>query len=235
MLVLENHFRDVCDIEFTVEQETLWLLQCRVGKRSAMAEWVIAADMIKEGLIDEATAVRERITPSRLDELLRPSIQADVKKSHSALTVGTGASPGAAVGQVVLYPEYACGRDDECILVRSETSPDDYRGMVASRGILTSTGGANSHAAVVARAEGKPAVCGASEIQIRPDKFTFEVGETVVRQWDWITIDGNDGSVYVGRLDTEPSVLEAAVRGDETARSSAIWRAYRRFVGSTPT
>jgi pyruvate,orthophosphate dikinase len=231
MSVLERHFRDMCDIEFTLERERLWLLQCRVGKRSAEAEWVIAADMVEEELIDEATAVRDRLTPSRLDELLRPSIQADVKKSHPVLTVGVGASPGAAVGRVVLFPEYACGRDDELVLVRSETAPEDYLGMVASRGILTSTGGANSHAAVVARAEGKPAVCGASEICISPDRFTFAVGETVVRQWDWITIDGNDGSVYLGRLDTEPSVLEAAVRGDEAARSSAIWRAYSRFVG----
>ena len=235
MSVLENHFRDMCDIEFTLEQDRLWLLQCRVGKRSAQAEWVIAADMVDEGLIDEATAVRDRLTPARLDELLRPSIREHVKKSHSILTAGVGASPGAAVGQVVFYPEYACGRDNEVILVRPETAPEDYQGMVASSGILTSTGGANSHAAVVARAEGKPAVCGASEVRISPDRFTFTVGETVVRQWDWITIDGNDGSVYVGRLDTEPSVLEAAVRGDEAARSSAIWRAYRRFVGSAAT
>lgn len=234
MSVLESHFRDMCDIEFTLERERLWLLKCRVGKRSAEAEWVIAADMVEEGLIDEATAVRDRLTPARLDELLRPSIRADVKKSHPVLTLGIGASPGAAVGRVVLFPEYACGRDEEIILVRTETTPEDYLGMVASRGILTSTGGANSHAAVVARAEGKSAVCGASEIHISPDMFTFTVGETVVRQWDWITIDGNDGSVYVGPLDTEPSVLEAAVRGDEAARSSAIWRAYRRFVGSTP-
>jgi pyruvate,orthophosphate dikinase len=199
-----------------------------------LAEWVIAADMVDEGVIDEATAVRDRLTPSRLDELLRPSIQVDVKKSHSPVTAGVGASPGAAVGRVVLFPEYACGRDDEIILVRSETTPDDYRGMVASRGILTSTGGANCHAAVVARAEGKPAVCGASEIRISPDRFTFAVGDKVVRQWDWITIDGSDGAVYLGRLETEPSVLEAAVRGDLTARRSAIWRAYRRFVGSIP-
>ncbi len=234
MSLLETHFIDMCDIEFTLEQERLWLLQCRVGKRSALAEWVIAADMVDERLIDETTAVCERLTPSRLDELLRPFIRADAKKSSEPLTVGVGASPGAAVGRVVLYPEYACGRDDEMILVRSETTPDDYRGMVASQGILTSTGGANSHAAVVARAEGKPAVCGASELQIGPDPFTFAVGDTVVRQWDWITIDGSDGSVYLGRLETEPSVLEAAVRGDATARRSAIWRAYRRFVGSIP-
>jgi pyruvate,orthophosphate dikinase len=234
MSTLESHFKDMCDIEFTLEQEKLWLLQCRVGKRSALAEWVIAADMVDEGLIDEATAVRDRLTPSRLDELLRPSIRADVKKSHAPVTVGVGASPGAAVGRVVLYPEYACGREDEVILVRSETTPEDYRGMVASRGILTSTGGANCHAAVVARAEGKPAVCGASDIRIGSDRFTFAVGDAVVRQWDWITIDGSDGAVYLGRLETEPSVLEEAVRGDVRARRSAIWRAYRRFVGSIP-
>jgi pyruvate, orthophosphate dikinase len=231
MSVLESHFRDMCDIEFTLERERLWLLQCRVGKRSAEAEWVIAADMVEEGLIDEVTAVRDRLTSSRLDELLKPSIRADVKKAHPVLTIGVGASPGAAVGRVALSPEYACDRDDELILVRTETTPEDYSGMVASRGILTATGGATSHAAVVARAEGKPAVCGASEIAISPDRFTFTVGDTVVRQWDWITIDGNDGSVYAGRLETEPSILEAAVRGDEAARTSAIWRAYRRLVG----
>jgi pyruvate,orthophosphate dikinase len=184
MSLLEGHFKDMCDIEFTLERETLWLLQCRVGKRSALAEWVIAADMVDEGLIDEQSAVCDRLTPSRLDELLRPFIGADAKKSSEPLTVGVGASPGAAVGRVVLHPEYACGRDDEMILVRSETTPDDYRGMVASRGILTSTGGANSHAAVVARAEGKPAICGASELRIDPDRFSFAVGDTVVRQWD---------------------------------------------------
>jgi pyruvate,orthophosphate dikinase len=235
MSTLESHFKDMCDIEFTLEREKLWLLQCRVAKRSALAEWVIAADMVDERLIDEATAVRDRLTPSRLDELLRPSIQADVKKSHAPVTVGVGASPGAAVGRVVLYPEYACGKGDEIILVRSETTPEDYRGMVASHGILTATGGANCHAAVVARAEGKPAVCGASDIRINPESFTFAVGDTVVRQWDWITIDGSDGSVYLGRLETEPSVLEAAVRGDALARRSAIWKAFRRFIGSIPT
>lgn len=234
MSVLEKHFKDMCDIEFTLEQNRLWLLQCRVGKRSAEAEWVIAADMVEEGLIDEATAVRDRITLSRLDELLRPSIRAGVKASYPVLTLGIGASPGAAVGRVVLSPESACGSEDRLILVRSQTAPEDYPGMAASHGILTAMGGANSHAAVVARAEGKPAVCGASEICISPDRLTFAVGDTVVRQWDWITIDGNDGSVYLGRLDTEPSILEAAVRGDEAARNSAIWGAYRRFVAPNP-
>ncbi|MEA2508067.1 MAG: pyruvate, orthophosphate dikinase [Actinomycetota bacterium] len=227
MSTLEEHFRDMCDIEFTVEKERLWLLQCRVGKRSAVAEWVMAADMVQEGLIDEPTALRDRLTLSRLDELLRPSLRAEVKRSHAALTQGIAASPGAAVGQAILHP-YARGAE-EVILVRKDTTPDDYQGMVASRGILTTTGGANSHAAVVARAEGKPAVCGASEIEITPDRFAFRVGENLVRQWDWITIDGNDGTVYLGRLDTESSILEAAVRGDESARSSAIWRAYCRF------
>jgi pyruvate,orthophosphate dikinase len=229
MSTLEEHFRDMCDIEFTVEKERLWLLQCRVGKRSAVAEWVLAADMVQEGLIDEATALRGRLTLSRLDELLRPSLRAEVRTSHPVLTQGIAASPGAAVGQVILHPDYARGAE-EVILVRKETTPDDYQGMVASQGILTTTGGANSHAAVVARAAGKPAVCGASEIEITPDRFAFRVGETLVRQWDWITIDGNDGSVYLGRLGTESSILEAAVRGDESARSSAIWKAYRRFI-----
>ncbi len=228
---LENHFRDMCDVEFTVEQGTLWLLQCRIGKRSAAAEWVIAADMVDEGLVDDSTVLRERLTLHRLDELLHPSLPADVRRSNIPLTKGVGASPGVAAGRVVFHSAAATRRDDNVILVRQNTSPDDYRGMLASAGILTVTGGTNSHAAVVARGEGKPAVCGASTIRIEPGHDAFTVGDVTVRAGDWITIDGNDGSVYNGRLSTEPSTLEAALRGDPTARQSAIWRAYERFAG----
>ena len=228
---LENHFRDMCDVEFTVEQGKLWLLQCRIGKRSAAAEWVIAADMVDEGLVDASTVLRERLTLHRLDELLHPSLPADVKRSNIPLTKGVGASPGVAAGRVVFHSAAATRRDKNVILVRQNTSPDDYRGMLASAGILTVTGGTNSHAAVVARGEGKPAVCGASAIRIEPGHAAFTVGDATVRAGDWITIDGNDGSVYTGRLPTDPSTLEAALKGDSTARQSRIWRAYERFAG----
>jgi pyruvate,orthophosphate dikinase len=232
MASLERHYRDMQDIEFTVEQGRLWVLQCRVGKRSGIAEWIIASDMVDEGLIDEATAVAERLTPKKFDELLRPSIRAEVKAGSQALTRGHPASPGAAAGRVVFTADRAkdwSHMGDTVILVSRDTTPNDYVGIVSSVGVLTATGGINSHAAVVAREEGVPAVCGADAIEIYPTLTRFQVGETTVMQGEWITIDGGDGTVYAGRLDTEPSVLEAAMRGDPEARESRLWRAYERF------
>ncbi|MDQ4025520.1 MAG: pyruvate, phosphate dikinase, partial [Actinomycetota bacterium] len=150
MKTLERHFKDMCDIEFTVEQGKLWLLQTRVGKRTALAEWVIANDMVEEGLIDVRTAVRDRVTAGKLDELFKPSIKADARKAQEPIATGLNASPGAAVGRVVFTAADAArwAEDGEkVILVRRETTPDDYHGMVASQGILTSAGGTNSHAA----------------------------------------------------------------------------------------
>ncbi len=230
LAMLENHFRDMCDIEFTIEEGRLWLLQCRIGKRSATAEWVIAADMVDQGLVDEATVLRERITLSRLDELLRPSLREDVKRSQRPIAQGVPASPGVASGRVVFAPAAAARSGGNVILVRQNTSPDDYSGMVAAAGILTVTGGTNSHAAVVARGEGKPAVCGATTIQIDLVDGRFTAGDVTIHAGDWITIDGNDGSVYHGQLPTCGSTLEAALQGNPTARRSPLWRAYRRLA-----
>ncbi|MFN2525713.1 MAG: pyruvate, phosphate dikinase, partial [Actinomycetota bacterium] len=230
---LETHYKDMNDVEFTVEQGRLWLLQTRVGKRTALAEWVIAWDMLDEGLVDETTVVRDRLTAGKLDELFAPVIKADLKKSEEPLARGLNASPGAAVGRVVFTADEAQSRaeeGDKVILVRRETTPDDYHGMVASQGILTSAGGTNSHAAVVARGEGIPAVCGADAIRIERAGRQFRVGDTVVKEGDWITIDGSDGTVYAEALETEPSVLEAAILGDEDARGSKLWSAYERFM-----
>jgi pyruvate, orthophosphate dikinase len=221
------------DIEFTVEEGTLYLLQTRIGKRTALAEWVIAADMVEEGLIDRETAVRDRLTAGKLDELFKPIINAQQKERTKPLARGLNASPGAAVGKVVFTADDAAelaATGEKVILVRRETTPDDYHGMVASQGILTSAGGTNSHAAVVARGEGIPAVCGADAIRIDRAKKRFTVGDITVKEGDVITIDGTDGTVYSEALDTEPSILDAAIRGDDEARKTKLWKAYESFM-----
>ena len=232
MKTLERHYKDMCDIEFTVEKGKLWLLQTRVGKRTALAEWVIANDMVDEGLIDVETAVRDRVTAGKLDELFKPSITAAARKSKEPIAAGLNASPGAAVGRVVFTAADAsewAENGERVILVRRETNPDDYHGMVASQGILTSAGGTNSHAAVVARGEGIPAVCGADSIRIDRVKKQFTAGGATVKEGDWITIDGSDGTVYVGELGTEASPIENAMLGNKRARKSKVWAAYERM------
>ncbi|MDQ3646355.1 MAG: pyruvate, phosphate dikinase, partial [Actinomycetota bacterium] len=233
MATLEKHFRDMSDIEFTVEQGKLWLLQTRTGKRTSVAEWTIASDMVDEGLIDEIEATRDRLTALKLDEVFKPIVRADLKTSKQPLARGLNASPGAAVGQVVFTADDAAERAADggmVILVRRETTPDDYHGMVASQGILTSAGGTNSHAAVVARGEGIPAVCGAESIRIDRAARRFRVGDQVIDEGDWITIDGTDGTVYGEQLETEPSVLEAAMLGDKRAQRSPLYKAFQRFM-----
>nr|MBA2272320.1 pyruvate, phosphate dikinase [Actinomycetota bacterium] len=233
MGTLERHFKDMCDIEFTVEQGKLWLLQTRTGKRTALAEWAIAYDMVEEGLIDDVKAVRDRLTADKLDELFKPRIKAELKDSTEPVATGLNASPGAAVGRVVFTADDAstwAADGEPVILVRRETTPDDYHGMIAAQGILTSAGGTNSHAAVVARGEGIPAVCGADSIRIDRKAKQFKVKEKTVAEGDWIAIDGTDGTIYADKLETEPSELESAITGDEAGRKSVLWQAYERFM-----
>jgi pyruvate,orthophosphate dikinase len=233
MKTLENHFHDMCDIEFTVEEGKLWLLQTRVGKRTATAEWVIAHDMKGEGLIDVETAVRDRLTAGKLDELFKPVIKAALKSKVKPIAKGLNASPGAAVGKVVFTADDSqewAARGEKVILVRRETTPDDYHGMVTAQGILTSAGGTNSHAAVVARGEGIPAVCGADAIRIDRKSKLFKVGDQTIKEGDWVTIDGTDGTVYAEELETESSALEAALLGDEDAQKSTLWQAFETFM-----
>ena len=233
MSALERHFKDMCDIEFTVENKRLWLLQTRVGKRTARAEWEIASEMVDDGLIDDTVATRDRLTAAKLEELSKESVAAELKKSVEPIATGLNASPGAAVGRAVFSAEDASTWAEEgepVILIRRETNPDDYHGMVASQGILTSAGGTNSHAAVVARGEGIPAVCGADALRVDTKNGRFTVGKLVVEQGDWITIDGTDGTVYDQELDTEPSPLEAALDGNKKAQRSSLWKAYERFM-----
>jgi pyruvate, orthophosphate dikinase len=208
---LERHYRDLCDIEFTIEAGKLWMLQTRVGKRSAAAALRMAVEMVDEGMIPVRDAVG-RVTPAQLEQLLHPRFGPD---APDPLTVGLAASPGAAVGRVVLTAEEAievAADGTPVVLVREETSPDDLEGMVASRGLLTSRGGLVSHAAVVARGLGIPAVCGAAALRIDARARTISVGDTVVRAGDVVSIDGSTGHVVVGAVELE--VPEADPRVD---------------------
>ncbi|GMU77922.1 MAG: pyruvate, phosphate dikinase [Acidimicrobiia bacterium] len=198
MSQLQSHYRDMCDIEFTIEQGRLFILQTRVGKRTAAAALRMAVEMEGEGLIDKREAVL-RVAPAQLDQLLHPQFDPDAR--YTALAKGLNASPGAAVGKVYFTADDAESRHndgEQVILVRPETSPDDLHGMIAAEGILTSRGGLVSHAAVVARGMGTPAVCGAAELDIDLTARTFRVGDTVVREGDVISINGTTGEVVVG-------------------------------------
>ncbi|MDP2210694.1 MAG: pyruvate, phosphate dikinase [Candidatus Aquicultor sp.] len=204
MDILEKHYRDICDIEFTIEQGKLWMLQTRIGKRTAAAALRIAAEMVEEGLITKREAV-QRIDPEQLDQLLHP--QFDPKAKIKVLTKGLNASPGAAVGKVVFDANTAeeMGQNGEkVILTRWETTPDDLHGMVAAQGILTSHGGKTSHAAVVARGMGKPCVCGADALKIDSNNKVFTVNGVTVKEGDIISIDGTTGSVVIGAVELVP-------------------------------
>ncbi len=199
---LERHYRDLCDIEFTIEDDRLWMLQTRVGKRSAAAALRIAVELVDEGLIDETEAVR-RLRPQQLEALLHPRF---APGAPEPLTTGLAASPGAAVGRIVLSSLEAKRRGDageQVILVRPETSPEDLEGMVAAAGLLTARGGLVSHAAVVARGLGKPAVCGASELRIDGAAGTVTVGGTVLHAGEVLSIDGTTGRVVAGEVELE--------------------------------
>ena len=226
---LEGNYHDMCDTEFTIENGKLWMLQTRVGKRTSLAEWRMATEMLEENLVDETTAVRDRLTAGKLDELFKPIIRADLKDSTTPVAKGLNASPGAAVGRAVFTADDASDwaeRGEKVILVRRETNPDDYHGMVASQGILTSAGGTNSHAAVVARGEGIPAVCGADAIRIDRAGKRFTVKGVTVNEGDAITIDGTDGTVYAEELETEASQLEVAILGDHMRRNTREWELF---------
>lgn len=196
---LERHYRDLQDLEFTVEHGKLWMLQTRNGKRTGHAGVRIAVEMVKEGLIDKRTAIM-RVPAGDLDQLLHKMV--DPKASLKVLTRGINASPGAAAGKVVFTPKEAelmKGKGERVVLVRRETSPEDVRGMDAAQAILTSTGGPTSHAAVVARGWGKPCIVGAGEMAIDYARNEFVVNGTRVRRGDWITVDGTSGQVILGQ------------------------------------
>ena len=201
--VLENHFRDMCDIEFTIEQGKLWMLQTRAGKRTAAAALRIAIEMEKEGLITKEEAIM-RVAPDQLDQLLHP--QFDKNATYDVVARGLNASPGAAVGEAVFSAADAVAAAEagrKCVLVRWETNPDDLAGMIAAEGILTSHGGKTSHAAVIARGMGAPCVCGVEALKIDAAKKEAAIAGTdlVIREGDMISIDGTTGIVVLGAVE----------------------------------
>ena len=205
--LLEQHYHDMQDCEFTIERGKLWMLQTRTGKRSGAAAVRVAVEMVGEKLIDRATAV-QRVTPEQLDQLLHPTV--DPKTKAAVLATGLPASPGAAQGQVVFSPDEAeelAREGGKVILVRQETSPDDFHGMVAAQAIVTARGGMTSHAAVVARGMGKPCICGANSLDIDYGQQQLTVDGTVVTKGEWITVDGSTGRVFLGQVPTiQPSL-----------------------------
>jgi len=224
---LEAHYRDMCDTEFTIEQGKLWMLQTRVGKRTGRAAFRMAVDMVDDAVIQltHPEAV-QRITAEHIDQVLHPQFK---DSSAPVLTKGLGASPGAAVGNVVFTADDAAAQaagGNHVILVRSETSPEDVHGMLAAEGILTARGGLVSHAAVVARGWGKPAVVGAEQVRINIAERTFRVGDTTVAEGDVISIDGSTGTVVVGAVELTaaepPPELEQILQWADEIRGDRI-------------
>src|SRR3954447_290267 len=236
MSKLENHYKDLCDIEFTVERNKLWMLQTRVGKRTAGAAFTIAVQLVDEGLIDMDEALN-RVNGAQLAQLMFPKFDETAEKKQIAK--GVNASPGAAVGKVV-FDSVAAGewaaRGEDVILVRRETNPDDLPGMIAAQGILTSRGGKTSHAAVVARGMGKTCVSGADDLTIHIREQRFEApGGVVVREGDVVSIDGTSGTVYLGEVPVVPSPVveyfEGTLEPDADALVAAVDRIIRHADG----
>jgi len=201
---LEDHYHDMQDLEFTIQDGKLWLLQTRNGKRTGSAMVKMAIDMLDEGLIDEKTAIM-RVEPNRLDELLHPVFNVEAIKKANVIAKGLPASPGAASGQIVFFADDAekwANAEKKVILVRIETSPEDLRGMNVSQGILTARGGMTSHAAVVARGMGKCCVSGAGSIRIDYKARTMDCDDHVFHEGDWISLNGSTGEVYEGKVET---------------------------------
>lgn len=209
---LENHYKDMQDVEFTIQEGKLWMLQTRSGKRTGAAMVRIAMEMLRQGIIDEKTAIM-RVGPDRLDELLHPVFDTKALKSARVLARGLPASPGAATGQIVFFADEAeewAKKGNDVILVRLETSPEDLRGMSAARGILTARGGMTSHAAVVARGMGKCCVSGAGAVHVDYKNHTMTIGEHTWHEGDWISLNGSTGEVYEGQIQT----MDAELSGD---------------------
>ncbi|MFL5501240.1 MAG: pyruvate, phosphate dikinase, partial [Gemmatimonadaceae bacterium] len=222
--------RDMQDLEFTVERGKLYLLQTRSGKRTAAAAVRIARDMVTEGLIDEVEAVR-RVPAAQLDQLLHPIIDPSIRATP--LCQGLPASPGAASGRVVFDPDTAQQRaqaGENVILVRDETTPEDFHGIVAARAVLTARGGMTSHAAVVARGMGKCAVVGCKELEVDAEHRTFSVNGTQIAEGDWLTLDGATGRVFVGDLSTVPSEVVRVTNGTLPASQAPLYQSYAQLL-----
>ena len=231
MATLESHYRDLCDIEFTIERGKLWMLQTRVGKRTAEAAFRIACQLVDQGLIDMDEAVG-RVTGAQLAQLMFPRF--DEKADRELVAKGMNASPGAAVGKVVFDSDTAvewAERGEPVILVRRETNPDDLRGMVAAKGILTSRGGKTSHAAVVARGMGRTCVCGADSLTIDVKARRMRTRDGVeIAEGDAISIDGTTGEVFAGEVPVVDSLVVRHFEGDEAAEGDELVAAVARVM-----
>jgi pyruvate,orthophosphate dikinase len=230
---LEKHFKDVQDIEFTVQEGKLFMLQTRNGKRTAAAALKFAADMVKEKLIDAETAVL-RNPADQLEQLLAPIFDlAEVKKA-AVIATGLPAGPGAASGKIYLNAERAvaaAAKGEKVLLVRVETSPEDLRGMIAAEGILTARGGVSSHAALVARQMGKVCVCGASGVRVDYDKQTVTISGQTFKEGDFLSIDGTAGTVYAGEVKTAPSeIVSGLLHGDRAAQATEKFKNYNQLM-----
>ncbi len=230
---LEKHYGDVQDFEFTIQDGTLYMLQTRNGKRTGQAAVRIAVDLVDEGLTSKEKALLQ-VEPEALNQLLHPVFDAEEKRKHEVLAKGLAASPGAAAGQAVFSAEDAEAWKKEgrkVVLVRAETSPDDIHGMSASQGILTATGGMTSHAAVVGRQMGKPAVVGCGALRIHEEQKKFTVGGQTYKEGDWISIDGGTGEVLDGEITTRPSEILEVVRGRRKPDDSKMYQDFSRLLG----
>ncbi len=228
---LEKHYTDMQDLEFTVERGKLFLLQTRNGKRTAAAAVRIARDMVTEGLINRTEAVK-RVPAAQLDQLLHPIIDPSVRAEP--ICIGLPASPGAASGLAVFDPDSAVthhNAGDAVILVRDETTPEDFHGLVAARAVLTARGGMTSHAAVVARGMGKCAIVGCKDIEVDAEHRRFSVNGTVVSEGDWLTLDGATGRVFEGNLATIPSEVVRVINGTLPATSAPLYQSFSELLG----
>jgi len=229
---LEKHYKDVQDFEFTIQEKKLFMLQTRSGKRTGMAAIKIAVDLVEEGLVSKEEALM-MVEPEALHQLLHPVFDAGEKAKHAVIATGLAASPGAAAGQAVFTADEAVEwkkQGKKVILVREETSPDDIHGMSASQGILTATGGMTSHAAVVGRQMGKPAVVGCGELRLDDEKKIFQAGRAKIKMGEWISIDGTSGEVFHGQIQTQPSEIIQVVRGEREPEDSRIYQYFTKFL-----
>ncbi len=236
-LTLDRHYRDMQDIEFTIERGKLWMLQTRAGKRTGFASFKIAVDMVREGILTKEEALM-RVQPDQLNQLLRPTFdpkaKEDAEKNKTFLSRGLNAGPGAATGRVVFNAPDAeewAKKGENIILVRIETSPEDIRGMHASQGILTARGGMTSHAALVGRQMGKVCVVGCNALEIDYPKRQMLVGDRVIREGDWLSLDGSTGEVFTGQIPTRPSqILRVLIEKTLPPEESEIYQDYMALL-----
>ena len=231
--MLESHFKDVQDFEFTIQDGKVYMLQTRNGKRTGVAAVRIAVEMVREKLIDWQTAIT-RVPADQLDQVLAPVFDRAAVKSAKAIATGLPAGPGAATGRIYFNADRcveAAAKGQKVLLVRVETSPEDLRGMIAAEGILTARGGVSSHAALVARQMGKVCVCGASALEVNYDKRTLTVGGQTFNEGDFLSIDGTAGTVYAGELKTAAAeVIQGLVEGDAEAKKSRTFQNFAQLM-----